>query len=64
MEADLVAAMSDDGSCFEAEACMTCGRSWWSDPPKAHAPAGAEAIPMSTFDARRAELRASRSTRG
>jgi hypothetical protein len=61
VEADLVAVMSDDGSAFEAEGCMSCGRSWWNNPPKHAAPDGSEALTIEQFDARRVELRAARS---
>jgi len=30
----LVAVVSNDGSAWEAEGCLQCGRSWWNDPPK------------------------------
>jgi hypothetical protein len=62
-QSDLIAVMSDDGSCFEAEACLTCGRSWWNNPPKHCAPPGAETITCSELDARRAALPASRGAR-
>lgn len=26
--------LSDDGSCYERDVCLSCGAQWWNDPPK------------------------------
>lgn len=59
----LVAVMSDDGSAFEAEGCMSCGHSWWNNPPKSSLPEGSATVTCSAFDAHCVALREQRGAR-
>ncbi len=55
----LVALISDDGSAWEAEACLACCCTWWNSPPK-RPPVGVASARQSDLDAVRAKRDADR----